>query len=237
MAHEPAGWSEKGWMEMEYNITTVIPARAGSKRLPGKNTRDLCGRPMVEYTIEAAQKSVHIKGMNVVVTSDDSAVLNVARDMAVPYVRKRPENLCTDAASQVDVITDAVGWLGEMGIPTDTVMLLQPTSPLRTGKDIDAAIERYVMSNAKTMVSVSECQEYPYDVVDESGKMVMQPNKCLYFFINGAIYLSNYNHLLTRRTFLIPSETLFYIMPKDRGIDVDDEQDFAVAEKILKGGL
>lgn len=223
-------------MGKEYNITTIIPARAGSKRLPGKNTRSMCGRAMIEYTIEAAQKSKEICGTNIVVTSDDVEVMKIARAMNVLYIRKRPEHLCDDHASQIDVIADAVGFVGEMGIETDHVLLLQPTSPLRTADDIDDAIKLFAKSNAKTMVSTSECQEAPWDIINENGNIVMPQNKCLYFFLNGAIYLSEYNHLISRRTFLIPAETLYYIMPKDRGIDVDDEQDFVVAEKLMCGG-
>ena len=234
-------------MDKEYNITTVIPARAGSKRLANKNTRLLCGRPMIEYTIEAAQHSRCIRGLNVVVSTNDSGVMGVTNRMATetmkegkrvgaPYIRKRPERLATDNASQVDVIIDSVTWLEEMGVETEWVVLLQPTSPLRSAEDIDKALETMIMSNAHSLVSVSEVQEAPYDMMDSSGRM-LSVKKDLYLFLNGAIYITRYDHLVKQRSFYTPSESLLYFMPKWRGIDVDDEDDFLVADYIMRGVL
>ena len=239
---------KEGRMDKEYNITTVIPARAGSKRLANKNTRLLCGRPMIEYTIEAAQHSRCIRGLNVVVSTNDSEVMRITGMMAtemmregkqvgVPYIRKRPERLGADNASQVDVIIDSVAWLEEMGVETEWVVLLQPTSPLRSAEDIDKALETMIMSNAHSLVSVSEAQEAPCDMMDFSGRMIPIKKDVLHLFLNGAIYITRYDHLVKQRTFYTPSETLLYFMPKWRGIDVDDEGDFLVADYIMRGVL
>lgn len=220
-------------MEKEYNITTVIPARAGSERLPGKNFRPIAGKPMIQYTIDAVNDSFVIGGNNVVLSTNDPQVSSSIR--GARNIRKRPEHLATAAASQVDVVIDAVDWMAETGIQTDVVILLQPTSPLRSAADIDAAVNQFINEKAESLVSVSFVQELPYDMLDGSGN-ILKSKRENYLYLNGAIYIINMATLRQRRGFYFPRETALYFMPKWRSIDVDDEEDFIVAEKIMLGG-
>jgi len=156
--------------------------------------------------------------------------------LGVSYIRKRPAHLATAEASQVDVCLDAVEWFSEQGHNTDIVILLQPTSPLRTGWDIDNAITQYIHSEKKSLVSVSFVQEHPGDMLDIHGNFSPHKHKN-YLYLTGAIYIVDLEYLKQKRVFYVQGETELYFMPKWRSIDIDDEEDFIVAEKIMRGGI
>jgi CMP-N,N'-diacetyllegionaminic acid synthase len=219
-------------MEEARNITTIVTARAGSQRCPGKNVSMMAGKRMVEYTIDAANKSELIAGTCVVLSTDEPELLKMN---GVRYIRNRPKELATATASQVDVVMDAVKWFDEQGHQTDTVILLQPTSPLRTGADIDGALQQYMTQGVRTLVSVAFVQEHPLDMIDGSGN-ILKSRQENYLFLSGAIYIINMELLRTTRRFYHPGISSLYFMPKWRSIDVDDEEDFIVAEKIMLGG-
>ncbi|HEY0031070.1 MAG TPA: acylneuraminate cytidylyltransferase family protein, partial [Bacteroidia bacterium] len=140
-------------------ILYIIPARGGSKGLPGKNTRLLGKDPMIAHTILAAQNSA-FKG-TVLVTTDDEAIAAIAikYKAEVPFVR--PDNLATDTAGTMDVIFHAINFYKEKNILFDLIVLLQPTSPLRTAEDIDNAMRLMTEKNAGAVVSVCEAEHHP----------------------------------------------------------------------------
>ena len=136
------------------NFLAVIPARGGSKRLPGKNILDLCGKPIIAWSIEAGLNSSYID--KVVVSSDDDDILDTAKRFKAEII-KRPKQLASDTASSFDVVKHAIDNLESY----DYVVLLQPTSPLRNYQHIDKAIEFLEEKNADSIISVCEVNHSP----------------------------------------------------------------------------
>ena len=132
----------------------IIPARGGSKRLPRKNVLDLCGKPLIAYTIEAALKSKYID--KVIVSSDDEEILNISSNFGADII-KRPIDLANDTATTIDAIKHTIDNFENY----DYIVLLQPTSPLRNEKHIDEAIELLEKKKADAVVSVCEMEHSP----------------------------------------------------------------------------
>jgi CMP-N,N'-diacetyllegionaminic acid synthase len=219
-------------------ILAVIPARQGSKGLPGKNTRMLAGKPLLGWTIAAAQNSQLIDRL--VLSSNDPLAMEYARSVncEVPFVRT--EELSTDVTTGVDVVLDAV--LRCPGF--DYVVLLQPTSPLRTSDDIDSSLRFVMESKATSCISIVESQSNPHWMyfrnsqhqltqVLDGAKVTRRQDLPLAYEPNGAIYIANINYLLKERS-LITTDTIGYEMPRERSIDIDNIEDFSAAEIFLQ---
>lgn len=224
-------------------ILVVIPARGGSKRLPRKNVLPLAGTPLICWTIEAAIEAK--LNARILVSSDDDEILSIATqyeaDGVIAY--KRPEELATDAASTIDVVKDACLYMLANGFQPETIILLQPTSPLRNSDDIQGAISSYCRNNTKdTIVSVCEV-EHPsawtgtlsendrISGIDFSGKRSQEYAQ--EYRLNGAIYVADCHHLKTSKT-LFTNDVYAYLMPKERSVDIDDLFDFNLAQLGIK---
>lgn len=217
----------------------VIPARAGSKRLVGKNTRMICGKPLIEWTIGSAKKSKYID--KIVVTSDDINALTIADSMSVQRIL-RPGYLATDVSDTFDVIAHVIE---ELDTNYDFIILLQPTSPLRTAEHIDSAMEFLFSKNAKAIVSISEMDHSPQwaNILPPDGSMDGFINESVkgkrsqelepFFRINGAIYISDLKFYLKHRSFIFDS-CYGFKMPTEDSIDIDTISDFVCAEALLK---
>lgn len=219
----------------------IIPARGGSKRLPGKNIKNLCGRPLISWTIDAAIKSKVFD--RIIVSTDSDAIRNIAISAGaeVPYLRS-PE-LSSDTATTNDVVTDIVGWLENTGDEVSTVTILQPTSPLRTHEDIVKAFSLMLEKKAKAIVSVCKV-EHPVQYCnlladDLSMNNFIDINNLrrtqdlpVYFRLNGAIYIlnrdyvSNINNIYNEGTFA-------YVMDRLNSIDIDEQIDFDLATLLI----
>ena len=212
-------------------VIGVIPARAGSRRMIGKNTRMLAGRPMIGWTLAAARASQVLD--RVVVSSDDPAVLDLAAAMGCPAPFVRPASLSGPEASVIDAVEHA---LTEVGGDWDYVVLLQPTSPLRRAVDIDAAVALAEQHGAPAVVSVSPLSKPAgFHVQREADGRLAGPPEALAdtFVINGAVYVARPERLSRDRTFR-PEGTLGYVMPVERGWDVDTADEFAACEARLR---
>lgn len=214
----------------ERRILAVVPARRGSQRLAGKNVRLLAGRPMVAWTLKAARESVLID--HLVVSTDDPAVAAVALEMGSPPPFIRPDHLSGASASVVDAIEHA---LEQVGGRWDYIVLLQPTSPLRTAGDIDRAIRLCDDTGAPAVIGVSPLPKPSafYGQVDAAGRYVpggVDVERMV--VINGAVYVGRPEILLRERTFQCDG-ALAYSMPFDSGWDVDTLAEFAVCEALL----
>ncbi len=221
-------------------ILGLITARGGSKGLPGKNVKNLMGKPLIAWTIEQALKSEYLD--RVVVSTEDHQIADISKGYGaeVPFIR--PKELATDAASNIDVVIHAVNQLKDDKFLPDSVMLLQPTSPLRRREDIDRAIELFYSSNTDTLVSVHMMVEHPYECLKlEKGgwSYLASPKSNVtrrqeygedFFYINGAIYLAKIDFLLEKKTFLVENDTALYFMHPAFGTDIDDIFDFRRAE-------
>lgn len=219
----------------ELEVVGLITARGGSKRLPRKNVLPLAGKPMIAWTIEAARQSSALE--RVIVSTDDDEIARVSQEHGaeVPFVR--PSELGLDDSDHVAVVEHALNWLEQHeGVEPDYVMLLQPTSPLRTADDIDACVTTARERAAPAVISVTATSPHPMRLgddgtlerlsgVDESRGRLVAPN--------GAIYLNRVSSLHTERAF-VPAGTLGYVMPSERSLDVDTEWDFSLADAALR---
>lgn len=224
------------------DILVVIPARGGSKRLPRKNVLPLAGKPLICWTIEAALEAK--LNARIMVTSDDDEILAIARQYESQGViaYKRPDELATDTASTADVLIDSVKAEQAAGHAPKTLVLLQPTSPLRTAEDIRAALDVYRDGGCEdTVVTVCEV-DHPtawvgtigegsrLEGIDLSGKRSQDYRK--EYRLNGAVYVARVDWLVSSSSLF--TESLFVsVMPKMRSLDIDSSADFFFSEYLL----
>lgn len=220
----------------------IIPARAGSKRLPGKNLRLLAGKPLVQWTLEAARDSAAIDA--VLVSSDDPHVLSLAEAFEATQTLTRPPALATDEARSSDVLLHALDHLAAQGLVPESVCLLQPTSPLRTAADIDAAFALFEGKGRRPVISVCEVDhplawcgridaslslgEFAKRLAVERRSQDMERE----YRLNGAIYIATTADFRRHRGFL-NADTLAHIMPRERSVDIDVALDLALAETLI----
>lgn len=218
------------------SILAIIPARGGSKGVPQKNIRDLCGKPLIAWTIEEAKKSKYIDRL--ILSSEDDEIIAVAKQWGceVPFVR--PKELAQDDTPGIAPVLHAVDALTEK---YDYVVLLQATSPLRIVDDVDGAIEWCMQHNAKSCVAVSEASESPYwmfkiaqdsklmNLIDDDREYVKRQDLPKCYLLNGAVYVAETNWLIKTKNFK-SEETVGYIMPIERSVDIDCEMDFELCK-------
>ncbi|MDP3624755.1 MAG: acylneuraminate cytidylyltransferase family protein [Methanobacteriaceae archaeon] len=223
------------------NIISVIPARGGSKGLLRKNVKSIAGTQLITYSINAANNSKYIK--NSFISTEDPEIESISKNCGFEVI-KRPETLAKDNSLTIDVILHSLDFFEEKGAIIDLLVLLQPTSPLRTSIDIDNAIELYINNDCESVISVSELEHSPYwslklqnsYLIPSFGKEYFEKRRQdlpTLYSPNGAIFISKPEYLRKHKTFY-SEKTLPYIMPPERSIDIDTELDFKLAELILK---
>ena len=227
-------------MNPQGGIVGIITARAGSKRLPGKNYRLLCGKPLIAWTIEAALASKALD--QIVVTSDDSRILHIAKDYNVNIVERDAE-LSSDDATSIDAVIDTLDRIEQRGTMPQAAMLLQPTSPLRDAEDIRAAIAYFNKHPNDALVSMceTECPSQWIAEVDEHDTIqcfdpTRPGSKSQYLRLNGAIYLVATAHARKNKSFYT-DVTRVYRMSREASLDIDTEEDFDACRRILAGRL
>lgn len=230
----------KSWQHMSNvkSFISIIPARGGSKRLPNKNILDFAGKPLVSWTIDAALQSKYIN--RTIVSSDSEAVLSVANEFGAEAL-KRPDELSGDFAQSFDAVEHAIKNTGFY----DYVVMLQPTSPLRTAEHIDQAIELLNRKNADAIISVCLVDHPPFwsntlpedlsmkSFLDDKVKNKRSQDFEAYYRLNGAIYICRYEKLLKERTFFLNENIYAFIMPQEASIDIDTPMDFKIAEVFM----
>jgi len=205
-------------------ILGIIPARGGSKRLPRKNLADLNGHPLLYWTIDAAVKSGVFEDGWLWVSSEDEEIGQVAGQ----YWWRRDPQLAHDTTPTLDVVLDIFNHQ-----PADLVIVLQPTSPLRKYYDITKALEVFNKTNADTVISVTENES---DMVFERGWAGRLRPMSRTVRPNGAIYIAR-NTVLEQNLSWYDGFVYEYLMPKERSIDIDTEQDLEIARFLIKNGL
>ncbi|MFZ3122402.1 MAG: acylneuraminate cytidylyltransferase family protein [Thermodesulfovibrionales bacterium] len=220
-------------------VLGIIPARGGSKGMPKKNIRHLLNKPLIVWTIEQALKSKYID--RVIVSTDDPAIAKISRKHGADVPFMRPAELATDKAKSIGAVFHALLSLPEK---YDYVVLLQPTSPLRTADDIDACVKLCMSKGGNSCVSVTESEKNPHWMysLNKNGRMhkLIQTEKTIdrrqdlpkVYALNGAIYVAQVDWLLNNKAF-VTDETYAYIMPKERSVDIDNDLDFRFAEFLL----
>lgn len=225
-------------------ILAITPARGGSKRLPGKNIKDLNGKPLIQWTIDAALSVKEITRL--MVTTDSEAIAEIAQKAGaeVPFIR--PPELATDTSSSTDVIHHALDFYRAQGEEFDFVLLLQPTSPIRSADDIRQAIEQLKTHMADAVVSVCPCEHSPLwantlpddrsmaDFIRHEVSQLRSQDLPDYYRINGAIYLTRVSRFYQENSLFLSSNTFAYVMDNESSVDIDHELDFLIAEMVLK---
>lgn len=216
----------------------LVPARGGSVGLPRKHLLDLGGRPVMSWTALAARGSQLLD--RVILSTDDAEIAEVGRQLGIDVPFMRPRRLATAEIVMGAVVEHAVTTLDEQW---DGVVLLQPTSPLRTAGDIDAAIRIFVDSGAPTCVSVTPTHQHPawtYRLDDEDcmtpfieqGHVGRRQELDPAYVLNGAVYVLSANRSF-RESLVVPG-TRAYVMPAERSVDLDTEHDLRVLRALVE---
>lgn len=227
---------------MTHRPLYIIPARGGSKGIPHKNIKPLAGRPLIAYSIDVARELCPEQD-RIILSTDDPAIADTARGLGLKVNYMRPADLATDSSGSREVMLDAMDWADARGIAYDCVVLLQPTSPLRTADDVRAALELYT-PQVDMVVSVEPAACNPYyncfetdadgflHISKGDGLLTRRQDAPPAWTYNGAVYVINPQSLRAmpmgsfgRR---VPSP-----MPAERSIDLDTPRDWAVAEAIM----
>jgi len=231
-------------MSDKNSYIAIIPARGGSKRLPGKNLMSIAGKPLISWTIDAAIKSGVFK--RVIVSTDSEEIAEIARadGAEVPFLR--PSDLSGDHTSTVEVLNHALVELTKGSDNSYThLACLQPTSPLRKPEDIIKAAEFMEEKNADAIISVCKNEHSPLwsNVLPEDknmegfldGRIQKTPSQELpeYYRLNGALYICDIPRFIQEQTLFLSTNIYAYIMSRKSSIDIDDEVDFDLAQIYL----
>lgn len=217
------------------SVLAVIPARGGSKRVPRKNLRDVGGQPLLHWTIAAARQSRYIDRL--ILSSEDEEIQQAARSLGCEVPFSRPAELAADTTPGIDPVLHALEQLSGY----EWVVLLQPTSPLRITSDIDRCVELCVERSAPACVSMMPVEKSPdwYYRIGDGGEMSkwLSPEQAAaaqgLHVLNGAVYVARCEWLTRSRTF-IDQETIAYVMPAARSVDIDSEADLELAAALLE---
>jgi CMP-N-acetylneuraminic acid synthetase len=226
-------------------VLAIIPARGGSKGLPGKNIKELCGKPVVAWSIEQTLKSKYVD--NVFVSTDSEEIAKIAKEFGANVPFLRPAKLAADDSPTSDAILHVLEQLSMKGKSYDYVALLEPTSPLRKSNDIDDAISMIVQNtDTDCLVSVGKVHmEHPMIVkkIDAKGfaapyisniaKIHQRQQTDKAYFPYGVIYISKVSEFKKNRTFYT-EKTMPYFIERWQNYEIDDELDFMIIEQIMK---
>lgn len=222
-------------------VLGIIPARGGSKGVPGKNIRPLNGKPLIVYTIEAALAS---RLTDVIVSTDDDAIANVAREAGANVPFRRPAELSGDSARSIPVAQHALKFMEEVNNTVyDAIMLLQPTAPFRTVEDINCALDILEATGADSVISVQDVEAFhPARMKYLDGDKLIDPPFCEAYENQGRqelrpMYIRNGAIYLTRRDVLLGgsykgNDCRALIMPPERSVNIDSIHDFEYAEWV-----
>ena len=225
-------------------MIAIIPARGGSIGVPGKNIKEMNGKPLIWYTINVAKKSKFID--KIIVSTDDNEIAKIAKSYEVEVPFMRPKELARDDSIAIDNYIYTIDRLNkEFNYSIGEFIILQPTSPLRTSLDINNAIQIFIEKKADSVISVSEAIHPPIwsKTIDEKGILrdyfdIKIGNKNRQdiekaYMPNGAIFIFKY--LLIKEKYSYYSDKTYpYIMPLERSIDIDSKLDFKFAEYLMK---
>ncbi len=230
-------------------VLGVITARGGSKGIPGKNLKLLAGKPLIDYTLDAAAASGALD--RIVLSTDDAAIAEYARGRGCEVPFLRPPELARDETPHLPVMQHAVRWLREQQeYEPDAVMILQPTSPLRRPDDICGAVRMLAETGADSVISVSEVPVHVHPMrtlkIADNGEAVLfvtgdpvrhrinrRQDLPPAWTMNGAIYVFRTRVLFGDVPSLYGDRVLAYQTPASRGVNLDDPEDWAAAERAL----
>ncbi len=227
-------------------VLAIIPAREGSKGFPGKNIKMLNGKPLIAWSIDVGKKSKYIDKL--IVSTDGKKIAEVSKTYGAEVPFMRPKELASDTASSVAVLLHALDFLKEQGNIYDYIILIEPTSPLRTVEDIDKALE--ILSNHKSSKSIVSV--FKLESTHPEFAMLIKKDGLIKPFLggeviiakrrqdiedvycpDGTIYISDVNFLKQKKTFY-HELTLAYPVDRHKFFEVDEEMDIAIIEALMK---
>lgn len=224
-------------------ILALIPARAGSKRLPGKNIRMLGGKPLIVWTIDVAKGIPEI--CDIFVSTDSSKIAEICKESGVLVPWLRPAELATDTASSVDVAIHALDWYESKHGRVDGLLFLQPTSPFRTKETVLRGIELFSQDNQQPVLGVSPVKAHPMwtlrmdgahlvPYMQEHGLETRSQDLPPAYVVNGSFYLISPKELRARRSFVGIKTTPLLIETSQEALDIDTEWDFKMVEIMCR---
>ncbi len=230
-------------MYRENRILALIPARGGSKGIPHKNIIPVAGKPLIRYTVEAALQSRYID--YVLVSTDDAEIARTAKACGAQVPFLRPAELAADTSRTVDAVIHAAETLKQSGETFDSLVLLQPTSPLRTAEDIDGAVEKFYAGGRQAVVSVSPAEDHPILIrtIEQTpagerlkpllagSSTVRRQDMPAFYRVNGCIYINAMEELNGDTSF--NDNPVPWVMEKSHSVDIDEPADLALAEYLL----
>ena len=219
-------------MIKKFSVLAIIPARGGSKGVKDKNIKDLNGKPLISHTIINASRSKYID--KVLVSTDNIKIAEISKLFGAHVPFLRPDEISGDDAKTIDAVIYTIEKLKDVKEQYDILILLQPTSPLRTTQDIDNALEIFLESSMQSLVSVCKVT-----ISNNMLKKILNINSTIrrqdmpqFYRVNGAIYI-NYIKEISRET-SFNDNVIPFVMSIQNSIDIDSIDDFILAEKFLK---
>ncbi len=224
----------------------IIPARGGSKGLPGKNIREICGKPLIAWSVEAGLKSNYAD--EVMVTTDYQEIADISKKYGANVPFLRPNFLASDTATSFDAVKHVIDFYKtELNREFDYIILLEPTSPLREDGDIDRMIEKIVQNESEfdSIVSIGEVHEHPSIMKKTINDETLAPycetlelktrrqDNDIAYFPYGVAYIVKTKSLLDEKTFYTKRNT-FYKIKRYQSYEIDDIYDFLAIENIMK---
>ena len=221
----------------------IIPARGGSKGIPHKNIKELCGRPLIHYSIDVARALAD--DIHVIVSTDDDEIREVAEQTGLKVDYRRPESLGGDTVGSREVILDVMDYADRKGTRYDKVVLLQPTFPMRNVDDVRGCLALY-KPGVDMVVSVTEAACNPYydcfetaedgtlHVSKGDGKYTRRQDVPKAWQYNGAVYVINPDSIRRMGLGEFPVR-IPYEMPRSRSVDLDTPLDWHITEMLMNG--
>jgi len=224
-------------------ILGLINARGGSKGIPRKNIKNLAGKPLIAYTIDAGLGCTFIDDL--VVSTDDEEIALIAKSCGaqVPFIR--PLELAQDDVRQIDSVLHAIDYMeNKHQIKYDWIVLLQPTSPFRTAEDINKAFELMAKEGAESVISFSPVENHhpyhmysvehghPKPIIDFKRNNMQRQNLPNVYIVNGAIRISARDYVVGHKSFF-SDNSCAYVMPRERSVNIDDPFDWEIAEFMV----
>lgn len=225
-------------------ILGLIPARGGSKGVPGKNIKILGSKPLIQHTSDIALQSKYLT--KVVLSSDDDAIINIAKEIGIEVPFKRPSELAEDTSPTLPVIKHALDYYRSIGEEFDAVCLLQVTSPFRTVKFLDDAIQKFINQDTESLISVQEvpheynphwtfklCEKGNLKIATGEEKIISRRQDLpMTYHRDGSIYLTK--TIIIEKDNSLFGKTIAYIKsPKEFYVNIDTQEDWTFAEQIL----
>ena len=222
----------------------LITARGGSKGIPGKNIKQLGDKPLIAYSIDIARKFVADEF--ICVSTDSDEIINVVENYGLKVPFKRPDELANDTSGSYEVILHAINWYKNIGITFKNIVLLQPTSPFRTKKNVEDALDLFSSNDLDMVVSVLKSKANPYYNLFEDDKngYLLKSKTSNYtrrqdcpdvYQYNGAVYVFNVESLIKKNINQF-TKVKKIIMSEEESLDIDTPLDWKIAEMILQFG-